>query len=769
MGILDFLGNSIGNLVGSATSAIGGAVNNIASGLYNSVIKPAADALSNTVSEVGNGVSSIVSDVGTGINNTLNSVEMGASQLEQNLISAGGQLFNNVEQGAISLFSSIYNGLQNAFNAVSNELGNLAQGIVSGIEAAGGAIGQGFNALVAGLEHAITETITPIVGFISSLPSDIATIGKDVIDSLEGVGKFIEKSGENLTAALDVTKWPAAVLDFTANNLDNLGKILGDIAQPLVNGLLKAAGVNESYITADDIRKLAEVAVGEAQLGAVPFPFQNFGFMLSSFVNRITEPILQGAYRDLQYSGNASAPNRLVDVAVALNLYFRGVATYSELEDVLLKNGYDKAASANILAGSYHLLGAGELINLRFRGVIKSDEDLDKEIQALGYRPGESARLKETATPLLGRGDAIEMYRRFITLGPDSDAFMELRRAGWTDERIAAMRIISTRLPDLPMAKDFIIKQLNDPKTVAKYGLDQGLDQAFLDLGHSLGYDEETTKLIYYATWQFPPFFILESLYKSGELDKDTFTQLLTLEGTPPYFISKFVDTLAPKLTQADIKEMYKYQVITADQILTELEGIGITGILATKLQKLWVNSVKLASPLDQTSTASKTAKVKELTEGTVMTAYADNVITRETALNDLLTANYSEDEANLLLDIEDYKIKQKELTQEKDIIKEDLAAGILTFEDAINQLQALNPTPLQFEQWYAEIKRMTTSKPKLPSIAELKSWVKKGVVSLAYFAQQASLLGWNSEYIYNMMLDNGATSQEAATAVQSI
>lgn len=537
----------------------------------------------------------------------------------------------------------------------------------------------------------------------------------------------------------------------------------GDAVTGLINKLFgKGALPADAQLGADMAAFLAAAAV-EAGIGAVEELAPSAAFIMSALINKLVDNLLQGNTRDLEYIGNYRNPNRILDAGTNIQLLRRGLIQANEVLLDMKKDGLDEKHGNFLIALSEKLIGIGDLLTMYFKGIIPTKDDLYTAAYKDGWNKEDVDKWLANFAPLIDVGGAIEMWRRDVVVGSDKDPFDEARRAGWSDERIAALKAISYKLPQVFDFKDFIIKHVDDPSFVSKYGLDQGINDDYLANAKALGFDEKTARRYYYANWEFPPFFILESMYKAGEIDEQTFTDLLTLQGFPPYFVQKFKELLAPKLTQADIKDMYKYQVITADEIVPKLSTIGITGDLAAELSSLWQASVKLASPLDATAAQAKTTATKQLAEGTILTAYSDRVITKQQALDLLVKAKYDTDEATLLLSIEDYKLGQADIKTKFDIIKQDVQAGTSDMNDAFSRLQALNLTTDQFALYSDELQRLFVHKPKLPSEAMINSWLKKGIYTMQQAVDDLRLLGYADTYIANILIADGATASDIA------
>ena len=74
--------------------------------------------------------------------------------------------------------------------------------------------------------------------------------------------------------------------------------------------------------------------------------------------------------------------------------------------------------------------------------------------------------------------------------------------------------------------------------------------------------------------------------------------------------------------------------------------------------------------------------------------------------------------------------------------------AGIITENDAIDRLAKMNLGDAEAHDYLSLWNIEKEPKTKLPSLAELHEFLKKGVIDEATFREEASKLGYASKYI---------------------
>lgn len=577
-----------------------------------------------------------------------------------------------------------------------------------------------------------------------------------------GIVKGIEKGAGNIATVGESLGKTILSPELGVSPFDiiNTGAFGENQVADIFRSILTKINPSNEIITKKEIARFINILGLETGVGLLSAADSSLGYILATTINLVDKTINSGLYRSLEYVGNSIDTNKILDVASILQFYRRHPDKKEWFVNELTKEGYDGDNIAKLLELTDNLLGLNDLIQARFRGTIKSESELYNRAYAIGFDADVVDKIRFNSIPLFGFGESIEMWRRGIKPESFNDYFDDLRKQGWYDERIETAKETSYHLPDVMTLKGFIVKDLRNDKIVNKYELDSGLNKDFLDEAFKVGVPNELAKLYYRDTWQTPPFFILEHLYTSGKIPKEDFDTLMRFAGFSPYFIKLFSQSLQPALTQADIKDLYKYQVIKAEDIPTELGKIGIPGNLAERLKELWIASVKLASPLEQTASHIKVEKIKGLTESLIIRSYKDRVITYQQALTYFEKAGYDTDTAEMYLKLTDYEINSITTRNTFDLIKQKLETGQITIEEAISKLQGLNLTTGQLELYETELDKVVHHKPKLPSESEASKWFKKGLLTVEEYSNILGLLGYSEAWIPYFLIIEGVNPE---------
>lgn len=758
LNIVQQITDSIASQVGSSIS---GVIQQISSAIQNTVVNPVSNDISGALGAIGSGLDTLETNAKTAINGTISSVGATLQNVEQSAVNGFNSTLTSVEQVFQALSTEISQAISQLVTGVEQGFNAIEQGVNGAIEEVGTVIGEAVGQLQLVLQSVITNILTPFVTFIEGLPQDIETIAGKVADALGDVAKGIE---DGATQALSIAtkdfdiadKWVTTITD--PATWVGPKQLFGSAIFDIIAG-----------ITGLDLSKADPLAIGRLgiafdvlfTIGLSADVLEGFLYVLGTNAPKLMETALIGSWRDLEQMANAGVPNVLLRPTELLSARFKNTIDDNYFYDQMERHGISDKNADVMFDTALQKAGLSDLVTLFRRGILTSIDDFHVRAKQVQYDTEQADFANTLYDTLLALAEQIELWRRNILPDGWTDFFDDAVANGYTPERLDALKAISFRIPTPTEQKRFTIRQVDDPTIVAKYGYDTGLDQAYLDAARANGYDEDTAKRLFRDSWAVPPLFISEGLYRSGLLDKETFTEFLELEGYTPYFSDKLISQLAPKLSLGDIKDLYKFQVITAEQIPENLAPLGITGSLASQYQELWTASVKLAAPHEGTAAAAAAEKVKNETEALIKTAFKDGILTKDQAMTQLETLDYTSDAANLIIEIAEYEVTAQAIKDEYTIVESQYLAGQIDINAAMQSLITAGASNTQVAVYQAKLQKTGQTKPKIPTLAEFASFYKKGIIDVSTFASAISFLGYSDTWVPFFLLDYGAAAAD--------
>lgn len=767
MGFPDILGiinNVANNVASSVGNEISGILNRVNGDVSNYVVKPLTDDINNALdgishslniveSKIQSNIVSMLADVGAGIQNTENSINQG---FERSLGDIGTIL--------AKVGKDITGGFSAALDEVSNGFDLMQKGIITSFGVVVSGIEKGFHDVGLFIVSGIKEIMLPIEAFLKTIPEDIITVATKIGSTIdEGINIYKKDLTDSINKTARAEKFLAG-----ANPLLLLAEVEtvaeGEIGKWLWDNMGNIIGFDIKDIDPNNLARLIGATALEGALGVLLEATPSAGYIIGNALPPIMQTALAGAYRNLSQAGNSATPNELLGVGELIMGKYKGYITDDRFYGDMAKQAISKEVADKMFSISDELLGAGDLITLYRRGILKSKDELYKRAAQIRVSRFQVDSFLSIYDKLIGVGDSIEMWRRDVKPEGWQGFFDDVRASGVTDNRLTALKDASYKLASVTEYQDFIRRGVFNEPLAEKYKYDYELDEDYYKLAKANGYDRKTAKALYRKYWEVPPFFITEGLFKSGKLKEEDFRDMLTLEGYTPYWIDRLVDNLKPTLTPGDVKNLYKFQLITYEQIPEHLVDIGLPKALAIQYQQLWKASVALASPLDQTATQITAQKIKGETEGLIKSAYEDKIITKREAVASLSKIGYDTEAAGLIIDIADYKEKNNNIRIIAETAGIELRSKSINITDAVTRIQDAGATAMQLDKYTADFDRIASVKDKIPTKAEFEHWYKKGIINPKQLAAGYNLLGYSNTWVPYFLAENGVSGKVIKT-----
>lgn len=759
--IVSYIEGIVGSLQNAVRSSVSSAITSIADSIDRSVVRPLSETISTGIGSLENVLNYVVRGVQSGVSQTVTNLSTTLNQVESNVQTSLTSTVRSVESTFSSIVDTLSTDLEKFVASLERGFTDVQSGFAHAIERAVTSLEDSFTAVGKSLEQTVSSLLTPFLHFIEGIPKDIETIAEAAGKAIGNLAKEAKQIAENTGAQLEGGIMTA---EATIKNISDPTTWEGP-RQLFGNTIFDIIGL----ITGIDLSKADPIAISRLGAGfaaefaassAVPFD-EGLAFMMGNQLPALLQVALQGSWRDLEQMANAGVPNKLPPVGELIAARYKGYVDDAYFYDRMERHGFSDTSADLIYRTGDTLLSLGELVALYRRGKLGDINELYTQaakVRADQYQVNNALLLYDT---LMSAGEQIELWRRDIVPKGWSDSFDDARASGITETRLDAIKEASYKLPSIYDEQEFIRRNVYDEQWVEKYGLDYGLDENYYKVAKANGYDRETAKKLYRRYWSVPPFFITEGLYRTGKLDRDTFKRLLIMEGYTPEWSDEFIKQLQPNLTLSDIKEEYKYQVITADQIVPEIVSIGYTEDLARKYRDLWVASIKLAGPLESTANQQQAQTIKGETESLIKTGYKDHVLSRDKAQSALETIGYTEQAAGLVLDIADYDMQQQHISDTYSIVETQYLSGQIDENTAIQALVQAGASHEQVIKYQAKLDRAGRTKPKVPTLAEFGGWFKKNIISVEQLAAGISLLGYSDTWVPFFLLQYGATMSD--------
>lgn len=436
-------------------------------------------------------------------------------------------------------------------------------------------------------------------------------------------------------------------------------------------------------------------------------------------------------------------------------------------------------------------------------GIIPYAEFLN-ELKTHGLNPHRIDVVTETTRPLLGPNELRELYQRRIIERRDVDAY--LLRLGYRDEDIARIKAL---FPVLPNAADLVrmsVREVFNEDIANRFGQYQDYPSEFGYWMERLGFDEDWARRYWAAHWELPSVTMGFDMLHRRIIGQDDLRLLLRALDVMPYWRDKLTQLSYNPLTRVDVRRMYGLGVLDRGGVKDAYLDLGYDDHNAELMTEFTIR-------YETRNEGTDGDYIRQLTRSVYMAAYRRGLMDYETALNSLLAIGYVDQDARLLLELEDYnkelianeedeKAVQKELVRltqesyERRLIDRDSSLQILLeaglsenyanfrldiqdrertvklkglVADAIRELYVQftidNTTvysllgeygfnPDEVNAMVEEMNIARLLRTRMPTLADFKRFLRNGIIELDDFVDGLKGLGYHDKYIAMYLAD---------------
>ena len=441
------------------------------------------------------------------------------------------------------------------------------------------------------------------------------------------------------------------------------------------------------------------------------------------------------------------------DLSLLIQFKYRLGVPDNEIQDVLIKNGFSDQDANRILSVMPALPGISDIIMMAVK------EAFTPSIaERFGqYEDFPEVFAEEAAKQGLSREWAMRYWAAHWSLPSVQQGYEMLHRGIISQEDLELL----LRAQDImPFWRDKLIKTSYNPYTrvdirrMYNSGVltREEVKRAYLDGG----YDEEHAEKL--TAWTIAQANeedknltkgeILDA-YKKGVLDRNTTAAQLAALG----YSSQNVEYL---LLMAEYKKTIEKKspdkaLARSDLTRAYLEGILSDSDLHDSLRQLGYDEEETALivKLIQNERASrKQSGNRDLAKSEILSAYERGYLKHDETATLLLSLGYDNEEVAFILGLSDWKQADKRVEEEIDIIHQGYINRLIDRLDVVDKLGKLNlpDTTSQRLLYTWDIER--TRRMARPTLSQLQSFVKMGIIDLQTFADELAGLGYTDTYI---------------------
>lgn len=316
----------------------------------------------------------------------------------------------------------------------------------------------------------------------------------------------------------------------------------------------------------------------------------------------------------------------------------------------------------------------------------------------------------------------------------DDQMYMRMRELGYTDTRTKEMIQSWEIIPGPQDLFTLVAKEAFEPDMIEHIGLADEFPVDQVEWLKKQGISEDWAKKYWYAHWEQPSIQMGFDMLHRGIIDWKELDMLFRAVEVPPFWREKLTNVAFMPLTRVDVRRMHDLKVLNDQELVDAYMDLGYS---EENAKRMGLFTIKYNQSHE-----------KEVTMSQIIRGYKDLVMNKEDALELLIQIDYSRDQAEYLLLLEDYKIEKG---YQDDLIKNlgDRYKGNLISEfDARGKMGQLNlpakRVDLLIDTWNID----KFEDMKIPSKTDLDKFLKAKTIDEDTYRLEMYRLGYGYQYI---------------------
>jgi hypothetical protein len=374
--------------------------------------------------------------------------------------------------------------------------------------------------------------------------------------------------------------------------------------------------------------------------------------------------------------------------------------------------------------------GAGEVIQAAFVAPEKTGEVRDA-MKRSGLSDEDIDLLFLSRYALYDVNQIKELYLRKVL--SEDEMYVRMRELGFTDTRI---KEITQSWQIIPGPQDLLMmvaKEAFEPDEIERYNLAEEFPEEQSDWLTKQGLTRYWQEKYWAAHWDYPSYGqVIEMLHRGLLTEADVYEYYRIIE-IPRYWRDLLTKINYTPYSRVDVRRMHKMGVLTDEELLQSYRDIGYDEAHAQKMSEFTVKY----NQQDE----------KALTQSQIIKGYNSKLISREDTKSLLGQLGWTDDGAEYLLTMEDFK---ETMDIQDDIIatiKDRYTGNLIDKNEALDRLNKLNLPAVKInallERW--DVKRFMDV--KLPSKTDLDKMLKNKIINEDKYRFQMEKLGYGYEY----------------------
>ena len=396
------------------------------------------------------------------------------------------------------------------------------------------------------------------------------------------------------------------------------------------------------------------------------------GFFLFSFL-RGTGPVA----RTIDFSSNRLIPNQIADPSLLTEMRWRRIIEEEEYKESMSKHGFNDIRTDNIFNSQQTLLGISELITAFRRKVIEGDE-----------------------------------------------FFRGMKRLKVPEETTSKFLKITEFRPGPTDLVRFAVREAFTPEIVEKFELDADFPEEVLPRAGEVGIREEDMKLFWRAHWELPSIGLGTEMFHrlarvedpNIKVSEEDFDLLLRTRDVMTFWRDRIKAVAFTLPTRIDIRRMFRDTHINEEEMFELYRQRGYNKLNAGRMTALAKSFYK--------------DEDRQLSRALITKAFKVGEMERKDAVESMQGLGFSEEDAELIIKLEEISQSDKELDDKIDTFQTLFIEGIIVEAEFAKQLDELNLSANRKRLLITQSLDKKAKRIRLPTKGDIQAFLQKQIIT---------------------------------------
>jgi len=368
---------------------------------------------------------------------------------------------------------------------------------------------------------------------------------------------------------------------------------------------------------------------------------------------------------------------------------------------------------------------------MHFRGDLPRDK-IVSQLRDVGWTEEMVDQFRKVAETLISTGEAIQLYWR------DEISVDTLRnglyKQGYSRDDIPLIIALTDRIPGPPDLISMAVREAFHPELIAKYHYMDNFPPEFAEYMAKQGFSREWAERWWVAHWRLPSISSGFDMLHRGQISVGDLRDLLRTADIAPVWHDPLIAIAYKPYTRVDTRRMHALGVLSDSDLVRNYMDQGY--------------DLEHAVNMAEFTILFNTDKERETTKTDILKGYRKGVLSSREATDALIGIGYPAHLAAYYLSLEDLHDQEEIADEEIKTVQVLYVNREIDKSQSHARLGALNLTASQisklFERWDIARQRKIIR----PSVGNLESFFKDGIIGIPRFESELASRGYLSEYI---------------------